>query len=46
MFFAISAHNGVPIYEQIVRQVKFAVAAGLLAQANACPRSARLARER
>lgn len=26
MFFSIDANNGVPIYEQIVRQVKFAIA--------------------
>ncbi|MFN9604473.1 MAG: GntR family transcriptional regulator, partial [Planctomycetota bacterium] len=28
MFFSIDADNGVAIYEQIVRQVKFAVANG------------------
>ncbi len=37
MFFAISAHNGVPIYEQIVRQVKFAVASGLLSPGERVP---------
>lgn len=26
MFFSIDASNGVPIYEQVVRQVKFAIA--------------------
>ena len=26
MFFSIDAHNGVAIYDQIVRQVKFAIA--------------------
>ncbi len=40
MFFAISAHNGVPIYEQIMRQVKFAVAAGLLGPGERFPRCA------
>lgn len=30
MLFHIDANNGIPIYEQIVRQVKFAVAAGHL----------------
>jgi GntR family transcriptional regulator len=45
MFFAISAHNGVPIYEQIVRQVKFAVAAGLLAPGERVPSVRELARE-
>lgn len=28
MFFAIDPANGIPIYDQIVRQVKFAVAGG------------------
>jgi GntR family transcriptional regulator len=45
MFFAISAHNGVPIYEQIVRQVKFAVAGGLLAPGELVPSVRELARE-
>jgi GntR family transcriptional regulator len=45
MFFAISAHNGVPIYEQIVRQVKFAVAGGLLAPGERVPSVRELARE-
>jgi len=45
MFFAISAHNGVPIYEQIVRQVKFAVASGLLAPGERVPSVRELARE-
>jgi len=30
MFFSIDANNGVAIYEQIVRQVKFAIAEGSL----------------
>jgi GntR family transcriptional regulator len=45
MFFAISAHNGVPIYEQIMRQVKFAVAAGLLGPGELVPSVRELARE-
>ena len=45
MFFAISAHNGVPIYEQIIRQVKFAVAAGLLVPGELVPSVRELARE-
>lgn len=30
MFFSIDPHNGVAIYEQIVRQIKFAIAEGTL----------------
>ena len=45
MFFAISAHNGVPIYEQIVRQVKFAVAGGLLAPGERVPSVREFVRE-
>lgn len=30
MFFSIDPHNGVAIYDQIVRQIKFAIAAGSL----------------
>jgi GntR family transcriptional regulator len=41
MFFAIDPHNGVPIYEQLVRQVKFAVADGTLRPGQLLP-SARI----
>jgi GntR family transcriptional regulator len=37
MLFHIDANNGLPIYEQIVRQVKFAVAAGHLGVADHVP---------
>lgn len=37
MFFSIDASNGVPIYEQIVRQVKFAVADGVLVAGQMVP---------
>ena len=37
MLFHIDANNGLPIYEQIVRQVKFAVAAGHLGAADHVP---------
>ncbi len=34
MFFQIDPHNGLAIYDQIVRQVKFAVAGGVLRRRN------------
>jgi len=37
MFFSIDADNGVAIYEQIVRQVKFAVANGVLVPGQLLP---------
>ena len=37
MFFSIEASNGVPIYEQIVRQIKFAVAEGILVSGQMVP---------
>jgi GntR family transcriptional regulator len=37
MFFAIEPTNGVPIYEQIVRQIKFAVADGVLVAGQMVP---------
>ncbi|MFV0446734.1 MAG: GntR family transcriptional regulator [Planctomycetaceae bacterium] len=37
MIFHVDANNGIPIYEQIVRQVKFAVAAGHLDAADHVP---------
>lgn len=37
MFFSIDVSNGVPIYEQLVRQVKFAVADGVLVPGQMVP---------
>src|SRR6056297_1054036 len=37
MFFSIETSNGVPIYEQLVRQVKFAVAEGVLVSGQMVP---------
>lgn len=37
MFFSIDTANGVPIYEQIVRQIKFAVADGVLIAGQMVP---------
>lgn len=37
MFFQLNPHNGVPLFEQIVRQVKFAVASKLLAPGDRVP---------
>jgi len=37
MFFSIDPQNGVPIYEQLVRQVKFAVADGVLVPGQLLP---------
>jgi GntR family transcriptional regulator len=37
MFFSIDADNGIAIYEQIVRQVKFAVANGVLVPGQLLP---------
>jgi len=37
MFFSIDADNGVAIYEQIVRQVKFAIANGVLIPGQLLP---------
>lgn len=37
MRFTIETSNGVPIYEQIVRQVKFAVAEGVLVSGQMVP---------
>jgi GntR family transcriptional regulator len=37
MFFSIDANNGVAIYEQIVRQVKFAIAEGSLLPGQLLP---------
>ncbi len=45
MFFQIDAHNGLAVYEQIVRQLKFAVADGALAPGELIPSVRELARE-
>jgi GntR family transcriptional regulator len=37
MFFSIDADNGIAIYEQIVRQVKFAIANGVLVPGQLLP---------
>lgn len=37
MFFKIDPHNGVPVYEQVVRQVTFAVASGALKPGELIP---------
>ncbi len=37
MFFSIDPNNGIAIYEQIVRQVKFAVADGVLVPGQLLP---------
>jgi GntR family transcriptional regulator len=41
MFFSIDPHNGVAIYEQLVRQVKFGIADGTLRSGQLLP-SARI----
>jgi DNA-binding transcriptional regulator YhcF (GntR family) len=45
MFFAVDPGNGIAIYEQIVRQVKFAVAGGALRAGERVPSVRDLARE-
>jgi len=45
MFFAIEFSDGLAIYEQIVRQVKYAVAAGALKPGELIPSVRELARE-
>jgi GntR family transcriptional regulator len=45
MFFHIDAHNGLAIYDQIVRQIKFAVAGGVLKSGELVPSVRELARE-
>jgi len=45
MFFTIDPSNGVAIYEQVVRQVVFAVAAGSLKSGDLVPSVRELARE-
>lgn len=45
MFFHIDPHNGLAIYDQIVRQIKFAVASGILKSGEMVPSVRELARE-
>ncbi|HTQ38784.1 MAG TPA: GntR family transcriptional regulator [Pirellulales bacterium] len=45
MFFHIDPHNGLAIYDQIVRQLKFAVASGALKSGELIPSVRELARE-
>lgn len=45
MFFTIDPANGVPIYEQLVRQVKFAVADGVLSSGQMIPSVRQLAQQ-
>ena len=45
MFFTIDAHNGLAVYDQIVRQVKFAAADGAVVAGELVPSVRELARE-
>jgi GntR family transcriptional regulator len=45
VFFHIDPHNGLAIYDQIVRQIKFAVAGGVLRSGQLVPSVRELARE-
>lgn len=45
MFVRINASNGVPVYDQIARQVKYAVADGVLAAGDLIPSVRELAKE-
>src|SRR5260221_5244079 len=45
MFFTVEQSNGLTIYEQIVRQIKFAVASGALKAGELVPSVRELARE-
>src|SRR5260221_8360766 len=45
MFFTVEQSNGLTIYEQIVRQIKFAVASGALKAGEVVPSVRELARE-
>ena len=45
MFFQIDPHNGLAIYDQIVRQIKFAVAGGVLKSGEMVLSVRELARE-
>lgn len=45
MFFSLDLHNGVPLYEQVVRQIKFAVANGALRSGDLTPSVRELAKQ-
>ena len=45
MFFQINPSNGVPVYEQVSRQIMFAVAAGSISTGEMIPSVRELARE-
>ena len=45
MFLHIDAHNGLAVYEQIVRQVKFAVAEGSISAGDLAPSVRELAKD-
>lgn len=45
MFFQVNANNGVPVYDQIARQVVFAVADGALATGDLIPSVRELAKD-
>jgi GntR family transcriptional regulator len=45
VFLQVDAHNGLAVYDQIVRQVKFAVADGALTAGEMVPSVRELARE-
>jgi GntR family transcriptional regulator len=45
MFLHIDPHNGLAIYDQIVRQIKFAIAGGALKSGELIPSVRELARE-
>jgi GntR family transcriptional regulator len=45
VFFQIDASNGVPIFDQVIRQVKFAIARGALRPGNMVPSVRELAKE-
>lgn len=45
MFFHVDPSNGLAIYDQVVRQVKFAVAQGVIQPGNLVPSVRELARE-
>ena len=45
MFFRIHADNGVPVYEQVVRQITFAIARGALRPGEMIPSVRQLARQ-
>lgn len=45
MFLQVDTHNGLAVYDQIVRQVKFAVAGGVIVVGELVPSVRELARE-